>query len=147
MELYRLNHLESLHREDVKRVVDYIRKHDLSQDQPGPHEIEDGFYYNVLSYDSTDPENRMWESHKEYLDVHVPISGREGIHHSFIEDMELKEYIAADDWQKGEGEAQNRLAIEPGQILVFDREDMHKTGIKLDRSYPIKKAVFKVKYE
>ncbi|MGX7401879.1 YhcH/YjgK/YiaL family protein [Aerococcus sanguinicola] len=142
-----MDHLEYTDRPPLHRVVDYLKTHDISEDEPGNHAIEEGFFYNVIAYDTTTPDQRDWESHRDYIDIHVPIKGKEGIHHNFLVNMTLGDYVEADDFQASEGPAQSELIIAPGQILVLDREDVHKTGLMVEASESIKKAVFKVKYD
>ncbi|MCR8968807.1 YhcH/YjgK/YiaL family protein [Facklamia sp. 7083-14-GEN3] len=147
MELYDLNHINHIQREGIIRVIKFLKENgDLINSQPGPHIISDDFYYNILEYDTTTDDQRVWESHRSYLDVHVPIKGKERIWHNFIGNVQLGEYVEKDDWQQSQAQPLSELIVQPGQILVFDREDIHKTGLIVDHAEKIKKAVFKVKY-
>ncbi|WP_025728676.1 YhcH/YjgK/YiaL family protein [Atopobacter phocae] len=146
MELYDLRHVTQVKREAVMRVIDYLKDHNLTDLEKGPHHVTNDFYFNVLEYQTTTPDQRVWESHRAYLDIHVPIKGQERIWHNFIDAVQLGDYVEGDDWQQSEATPMSELVIEPGQILVFDREDVHKTGLVAKESESIKKAVFKVKY-
>ncbi|KAA9300141.1 MULTISPECIES: YhcH/YjgK/YiaL family protein [Aerococcus] len=147
MELYDMKHLDYTDRQALHRVAAYLKTHDITEDEPGNHPIEEGFFYNVIAYDTTTPDQRVWESHRDYIDIHVPIEGKERIAHNFLAHMTLGGYDPGDDFQASEGPAQSELIIAPGQILVLDREDVHKTGLIVESSQSIKKAVFKVKYD
>ena len=60
--------------EKVKKVIRFVQENDLKQFGPGSHAIDgDSLFVNILSYETTAPENRFWEAHKEYLDNNVQI--------------------------------------------------------------------------
>ena len=59
-----------------EKVVDYLKTHDVSQDEKGTHSVSDDFFYNVIEMETTDEEHRVWESHRDYYDVHVLFEGK-----------------------------------------------------------------------
>ena len=129
-----------------KKVVDYMKDHDLASMEKGSHPIEgDDFFVNIIEYDTTDEENRIWEAHKSYLDIHVVVVGVERIFHSFIENMKTGKYHEEDDYLEIDGTKENIINLSSNQLLVFYPEDTHKTGVKVDQSMTVKKGVFKIK--
>ncbi len=129
-----------------RKVIDYLNEHDLATMEKGTHSIEgDDFFVNVIEYETTNEEQRIWESHKAYLDIHVVATGTERIYHSFIDSMKIGEYHEKDDYLEITGIKTNTIDLSPNQLLVFYPEDTHKTGIKIDQKATIKKGVFKVK--
>lgn len=129
-----------------QKVLDYLSNHDLASMEKGTHSIEgEDFFVNIIEYTTTDEENRIWEAHKSYLDIHVIATGVEGIYHSFIENMKTGEYHKKDDYLEITGTKENVIHLSPNQLLVFYPEDTHKTGVKVTEEMTIKKGVFKIK--
>ena len=76
--------------EAVQECFTYAKAHDLLSYEKGSHEIDgDRLFVNIVEYTTTAPENRFWEAHKNYLDVHVMLCGEEQIDLNFIQNMDL----------------------------------------------------------
>ena len=91
--------------EQVKECFEYAKTHDLASYEKGSHEIDgDRLFVNIVEYTTTTPEERFWEAHKNYLDVHVMIHGNEQIDLNFIQNMELKDFVEKDDFLPMDGE-------------------------------------------
>lgn len=62
----------------------------------GRHPIDgDRLFVNIVEYTTTTPENRFWEAHRAYLDIHLMLDGAEQIDLNFIQNMAQKEYVPA----------------------------------------------------
>lgn len=131
----------------VKKALDYAAAHDLAALETGMHPIDgDELFVNIVEYTTKAAEDRFWEAHKDYLDVHVPLNGREQIDLGFISAMDLKPYEPEGDFQPMEGEKIASVIMEPGTFLVCYPEDGHRTAVALDgRPETVRKAIFKVK--
>lgn len=117
---------------------------DLLNLETGMHPVNDDLYFNVIQYESTIEDQRVWESHRREYDVHYIISGEERIYHNFLDQMSLGNYDTESDWQEMIGQKASELVLLPGNVLIFDKEDAHKTGLKVTDSVMIKKIVFKI---
>lgn len=143
-----MNHTEefSFLTEEVKACFTYVKEHDLISYEKGSHEINgDNLFVNVVEYTTTTPENRFWEAHKEYIDVHVVLQGKEQIDLNFINNMQLKEYVQKDDFLPMEGEKNASVILKPGDFLVCYPNDAHRTAVAVEASETVKKVIFKVK--
>ena len=129
----------------LKKVLEFLQTHDVSQDKKGNHPVSDDFFYNVIEMTTTTDEERVWESHREFYDVHLIFEGRERIHYNFLSNMEEGDYDAEGDWQQMSGQALFDLIFTPGSLLLLDPNDAHKTGLIAEEAGPIRKVVFKVK--
>ena len=70
----------------VKKCFEYAKEHDLLQYEKGSHEIDgDELFVNIVSYTTTTPEERFWEAHKKYLDVHLMLECTKQIDLNFIQ--------------------------------------------------------------
>ncbi len=142
-----IKHLEEFGflEDSVKKCFEYLREHDLVSYGKGSHIIDgDRLFVNIVEYTTTEAENRFWEAHRDYLDVHVMLKGREQIDINFIRNMELKEYVKKDDFLPMEGEKNASVVLEPGDFLVCCPNDAHRTAVAAGRPETIKKAIFKV---
>lgn len=132
----------------IKRCFAYAKEHDLLQYEKGSHEIDgESLFVNIVSYTTTTPEERFWEAHRQYLDVHVMLSGTEQIDLGFIESMEQKPYVEADDFLPLEGEKNASVILKDGDFLICYPGDGHRTAVAAAQPEEIKKAIFKVRIE
>ncbi len=142
-----INHLEEFGflENSVKKCFAYLKDHDLASYEKGTHEIDGGrLFVNVVEYTTTAAENRFWEAHKDYLDVHVMLKGQEQIDVNFIQNMELKEYVKEDDFLPMEGEKNASVVLREGDFLVCYPSDGHRTAVQVEEPETIKKGIFKV---
>ena len=129
----------------IKECFEYAKTHDLASFEKGSHEIDgDRLFVNIVEYTTTTPEERFWEAHKKYLDVHVMIRGTEQIDVNFIQNMEQKEFVEKDDFLPLEGEANSHVVLRPGDFLICYPNDGHRTAVAVDGPEKIRKAIFKV---
>lgn len=129
----------------LQKVQAFIEAHDFSQEAAGTHQVSDDFFYNIIEMTTTTANERVWESHKAYYDVHYILSGKERLAYNFLSHMQVGEYIADEDYQQMTGKALFDIILEEGQLLLFDPNDGHQTGLKIDEVAPLRKIVFKVK--
>lgn len=112
----------------------------------GKHYIDgDNLYVNILQYETKDETNCIWESHKQYLDLHYIISGQEIIGISDIRNMLIGEYEEAKDYVHINGSFDAKILCKTGSLLLINPEDAHKTAIKANEPCLVKKAVFKIR--
>lgn len=130
----------------VRECFNYAQAHDLKTFEKGSHEIDGSrLFVNIVEYTTTTADNRFWEAHKDYLDIHVMLDGQEQIDVNFIENMQQKEYVPADDFLPMDGEMNGYVVLEDGDFLICYPHDAHRTAIQLKAPEQIKKAIFKVR--
>lgn len=130
----------------IKACFAYVNTHDLMSMEPGFHEIDgDDFFVNLCEYTTMSVEERFWEAHRAYLDIHFMVSGAEQIDMCFIENMQQKEYQPKDDFLPMDGEPNGHVILREGDFLVCYPRDGHRTAIRVGESQKIRKAIFKVK--
>ena len=89
-------------------------------------------------------ENRFWEAHKNYLDLHLMLDGKEQIDVNFIGNMEEKEFVEKDDFLPLEGDKNGHVILEKDDFLICYPNDAHRTAVKVNNPKKIKKAIFKI---
>jgi biofilm protein TabA len=132
--------------EQVKECFEYVKEHDLASYEKGSHEIDgERLFVNMVEYTTTNWEERFWEAHKNYLDIHLMIRGSEQIDLNFIQNMEVKEFVVKDDFLPMDGEKNSSVILREGDFLICYPSDGHRTAIAVDGPETIKKAIFKVR--
>ena len=130
----------------VQKCQEFIQNHDMAQLEKGRHEIDnENVYVNVIEYQSADAQSRMWEGHRDYIDIHYMISGEEILQVSHKESMYVGEYADEDDFYPAQGNPQIQYMLKKGDMCLCVPNEIHKTGVILGESQEIMKAVFKIK--
>lgn len=132
--------------EDIKRCFAYAAEHDLMQYEKGSHDIDgEDLFVNIVEYETTAPENRFWEAHRKYLDLHLMLKGPEQIDLNFIDNMDQKEFVEEDDFLPLEGPVNAHVVLAEGDFLICYPKDGHRTAVAVGEPAAIKKAIFKIK--
>lgn len=131
----------------IKECFEYAKTHDLASFEKGSHEIDgDRLFVNIVEYTTTTPEEKFWEAHKKYLDVHVMLRGTEQIDLNFIQNMKLNEFVEKDDFLPMDGNKNSSVVLTDGDFLICYPNDGHRTAVQAgDKPETIKKAIFKVR--
>lgn len=131
--------------EPVRKCLAYAAQRDLAACEKGRYEIEGKELFTLIfEYATSGEEERIWEAHRKYLDIHLMLRGRERIDISPVRKMQVGDYVEADDFLPMEGEKGCSVVLEPGDFVVCYPEDAHRTSIAVDGSQTVKKAVMKV---
>ena len=122
------------------------KEHDLMSYEKGSHEIDgDRLFVNVVEYTTTTVEERFWEAHRQYLDLHLMLRGTEQIDLNFIQNMDVKEFMEKDDFLPMDGEKNSSVTLRDGDFLICYPSDGHRTAVAVDGPETIKKAIFKIR--
>lgn len=131
--------------EGIRKAFAYTASHDLLQYKKGSYPIDgEKLFVNIVEYETTKPENRFWEAHREYLDLHLMLRGSEQIDLNFINNMEIKEYVPKDDFLPLEGNPNSHVILTEGDFLICYPKDGHRTAVAVREPVTIKKAIFKI---
>lgn len=87
-------------------------------------------------------EEAKLETHNNFIDIQLPLSGVELMGYTPRADLPEAEYNAEKDITFYEGLAQDYLTIKPGMFAIFFPEDGHAPGITPDG---VKKVIVKVR--
>lgn len=142
--LNKLNEYSFLEKE-VLKCFEYAASHDLSAFEKGSHKIDgERLFVNIVEYTTQAPGERFWEAHRDYLDVHLMLSGTEQIDLNFIQNMEQKDFVEKDDFLPLEGEKNCSVILTEGDFLICYPADGHRTAVAVNGPEKIRKAIFKV---
>ena len=132
-------------------VVEFIRKNDLSSLAAGKHEIQgDEVFVNVQDAPVKTREEARFETHREMIDIQVPVSGTEEHGWCPLADLPAAEYDAAIDMTLHDPTAPAPISslastyfvLRPGQFAIYFPTDGHAPAIT---TTTLRKAIFKVK--
>ena len=73
------------------------------------------------------------------------LCGQEQIDLSFVQNMQLKEYMEKNDFLSMDGEKNCSVVLYASDFLICDFSDAHRTGVAVEGKENIKKAILKSK--
>lgn len=130
---------------DLLECFKYAKENSLIDYEKGTYIIDgEDIFVNIVRYETFEKEERFWEAHKKYIDIHLMLDGCERIDLNFIENLNQREYEEEGDFLPLDGEPNGYIELRKGDFLVCYPEDAHMTAIKVNEKENIKKAIFKV---
>lgn len=125
-------------------VVKFIKENDLLALEEGKHYIKDkDLFVNITTAKGKTKEEAVMETHKNMLDIQIPLDANETYGYIPLEEMPEAEYNAEKDVTKYPGlMGTSYVTCRPGMMAIFFPQDGHAPCIA---TQPIKKAIFKVK--
>ena len=130
----------------LKEALAFARSHDFAALPTGTKKIAgDDLYVNIARYTTGAPEEKIWEAHRTYIDIHVLAEGTERIDVSLIERMQMGDYEKERDFTPAEGAVTSSTIMRRGDFLVCFPTDVHRSGVMVDAPAPLIKGIFKIK--
>ena len=125
-------------------VVTFLNENDLSTMEEGKHPIQGGdLFVNIQVAKGHSREDAVLETHREMIDIQIPLDTEETFGYTPLCDLPDLEYNAEMDITKyGNTPSQTYFTVKPGQMVIFFPQDGHAPCIS---EKDIKKAIFKVK--
>lgn len=133
--------------EKIDQAISVIKAMDFKDLQSKTYEVDgEEIYFNLIEYETKLEEERFWESHKKYIDLHYILEGKEFIGYEQFARMNIKEnYNEADDYFLLEGSLQSKVMLQKDDFMILYPDDVHMTGIKVNEKEKVRKVVFKIK--
>lgn len=130
----------------MKRLFDYLRTHDLRTMPAGRITIEgDDLYINLVISDLRTREAQKLETHRRYIDVHLPLDGTETIGWrplATTTSLPLADSSEESDFWLWNGPAESYFTLTPEEFCVMLPTDAHAPIIGTGR---LLKAVAKLR--
>lgn len=136
--------IESLH-PLFKQLFDYVKTHDLLHTECGRIELAgDDLFINNVNPTCVSASDQVLEVHRDYIDVHILLEGKERIGWKALEDVtDLKQaYQKEGDCALYSDTPTSFVDLLPGQFLIIFPEDPHAPVIGKGK---IRKLIGKVK--
>ncbi|MDR1731060.1 MAG: YhcH/YjgK/YiaL family protein [Synergistaceae bacterium] len=132
----------------VQSALEFLISQDLTQLSPNRYAIDGDRVFSIVEEISTVPHSaRLFEAHRNYIDLHMTLSGEEWYGYAPINNMkQVKEYNPEEDTRLYGGEGVY-FRVPDGQFVLFFPEDSHKPGITFDVPGIIRKVIVKIGIE
>ncbi len=131
----------------LKRALTSIARGEYLNFESGKNEIEgDNLYAIRVKLSLGDYEEGIFEAHKKYVDIHVPVTNSEDVGIAFVEDITVtSDYDAAGDCLLGKSDTCMDVRLSEGEFLLVFPQDAHKVGVsKANIGKTYEKVIYKV---
>jgi len=125
----------------------FLKDTNLDTLKVGNHELDGkNVFVKVTEYNSKNPEDVFYESHKNYSDIQYVVSGQEyiGIADMLTASVKIP-YNEEKDILFYSVQKDKNLIAKPGTFFIFFPQELHRPGIKVGNSAWVKKIVIKVR--
>lgn len=130
------------------KAFTYLKNTDFSKVQPGRYPIDGNDVYAVITLGPPKKmeDTTLWESHRNFEDIHYVISGKEKIGIIPLAQAKVaKEYNSATDLANYTAKGSYYVAT-PGVFYIITTQEAHRPGIRADDSgNEVKKLFIKVR--
>lgn len=126
------------------QAIDFLKSHDLNALETGKTELSKDLLVNVAQTKPKAKEDAKLETHRDFIDIQIPLSGTEVMGYTAAADCVPADapYNEEKDITFFEGLAESYMAVKPGMFAIFFPQDGHAPGITPDG---VKKVIVKVK--
>lgn len=127
------------------QAIDFLKSNDLTILETGKYELQGkDLLVNVTKTNPKTKEQARIETHKNFIDIQIPVSGPEIMGYTPAKDClpTTALYNAEKDITFFEGLAESYFTIKPGMFAIFFPQDGHAPGIT---SEGVKKIIIKVR--
>lgn len=125
------------------QAVEFLKSTDLDAHEIGKITLKEGEL--MVNFSQTRPktkEEAKLETHNQFIDIQIPLSGVEVMGYTPRTDLAEEEYNAEKDITFYKGLAKDYLTITPGMFAIFFPQDGHAPGVTSDG---VKKVIVKVR--
>ncbi|QEC65848.1 DUF386 domain-containing protein [Panacibacter ginsenosidivorans] len=125
----------------------FLKEHDLATMAAGRYAIDGDNVYAIITENPTKVvDSAKWESHRNYIDLHLVIAGEEKIGVADITKLTVTmPYDVTKDLMNYSGDGNFYTAV-PGTFFLFFPLDAHRPNITTGGNKPDKKIVIKIRY-
>lgn len=120
--------IEALH-PSFKSVFDYLKQNDLSKVPTGRITLDaDNIFINIDDAKLRTQSEQVLEIHRQYIDIHIPLSGEEIVGWTPLDDLEVPSNEPFDvkrDFALYAQKASTYFTVKPGQFYIMFPEDAH----------------------
>lgn len=130
---------------DGEKVYNFLTTIDEGTPK-GRYDFNEKLYCNVVSYETKESFDGIFECHKEYVDFHVLIAGEEKIYYGDRSTMDIeKQYDSKDDYELLKGGQHSFVSYEKMQGVEFLVNETHQAAIAVKNPQKVLKVIVKIK--
>lgn len=133
--------------ERCREAINYLtqlRDEDITL---GKHIVNEKFYYNVQEYITTDEKEKLFESHRENVDIQLLLSGEEIMEVTDVRQLQIAQLYDSevDRTLYAPSGIAAKVVLRPGSIMVLYPNDAHRSMCYNGKESAVKKIVGKIK--
>lgn len=124
----------------------FMKETNVDSLKPGTYPIDGkNVFVKVTEYNSKNAEDVSFEAHKNYSDIHYVVLGTEYIGRAVLSKARvMTPYDDEKDIVFYEAKESQILLAEPGTFFIVFPNELHRSGVKVEESIPVKKIVIKI---
>lgn len=131
-----------------QKCFKFIEENNIKGLELGTYEIlGKNIFVNRIALETGSENEKKWENHHVYIDMHVIISGSEYMNFNHIDNMEEVSYNDEKDVMILKGKATDKLLLEAGDVCICFQNDAHQGGLSVEKNSTLEKLVFKIKID
>ena len=125
------------------QAIEFLKNTDLNSHEIGKVVLKEGeLMVNFAQARPKTKEEARIETHNNFIDIQIPLSGVELMGYMPRTDLEETEYNAEKDITFYPGLATDYLTVKPGMFAIFFPQDAHAPGVSPDG---VKKVIVMVR--
>jgi len=131
----------------LSQILNVLKQKDWSKLENKKYPLKQGSYMIIQEYLTKPKKERKAEQHRQYIDIHLIISGKEKIGVSFNHPQNkiIGPYNKKDDYiLYSQVQQEMDITAFPGTYLIFYPADIHRPGCHFQKETKIRKVVVKV---
>lgn len=133
--------------QNLRKKIAQALEHIINQPEITEMILEEGnLWYNIIEVDTAAADERQFEIHKHFIDVHVLLAGQEVMGYAHDELAVNDLHMADDDVYFGTSTHGRYLQMKPGEMAMFFPHEIHKPLCHLDgEPAKVTKAIIKIR--
>lgn len=142
-----INNIKNYKDNDLQKVFEALKNIDADNFPKDMINIKEGeIFIKPVELTSKNLEKCIYESHKEFIDIHFVVEGAEVIHTADVTSLDIDvPYDKKLDVMFLKGKESTINVLKKGDFLVCYPSDAHKVGISYKEDSKIKKIVGKIR--
>lgn len=132
----------------AEKIADFISEWSKKPKDGGRYDIDgDNLFAAVSEYETESFDERLFESHRQYIDVQYVPSGEETLYWANVDELTQtsESFSQGGDIAFYKGEAKGSVILGGGTCAVLFPEDAHMPNCISSEKQKVTKIVFKVK--
>ncbi|ADG67032.1 conserved hypothetical protein [Planctopirus limnophila DSM 3776] len=131
----------------ITRALQFLASPAAHELPTGKHRLDsDALIAIVEEYQTKQPTDAVWESHRKYVDVQYIVRGEEAFGLARTSDnLAIRTPYSDERDVVFYGPGTQRFVASAGMFLVFFPQDIHAPGLAVNEPSPVRKIVMKVR--
>ena len=128
-----------------KAAGEFLREYAANPKPDGSFSLGGGVRASVSTYDTKTAEGRLFEAHKEFIDIQCVVKGAEKIGYALTDALEVKDpFKEGSDIAFFDGECKAWHTLKAFDFMILWPQDAHLPCTQVDEPASVTKIVIKV---